>query len=235
MIVRRGQVIVGQRAGAGTSIEGMLIEECEITGCRIDLPGDPRQRPRFTRLTLVNNVIDQMAVQGALIEDSTVDGVRMLSDRQLFVIAGCVFCHVTFRGTFHVTNVLGDLLDSAPNSTKEAYREANTSFYQNLIKAGDWALDISEVQGEVSIRGIPSQVIRRNPETQIVMTFEQALLGEWRTIQGVMESVIGVKIGMLLDNGWPDVILATGRHRTRFVDELKILRELQRAGVAQLD
>jgi hypothetical protein len=100
---------------------------------------------------------------------------------------------------------------------------ANANFYDRVA----WALDISEGEfKELDIRGIPAHLIRRDPETQFVLTREKALQGRWRDLE-FQETVWYTWIAHFLKSGDSAVVLiAPKRHR-------KFLQLLRAAGVAE--
>lgn len=111
------------------------------------------------------------------------------------------------------------------------FDEANAAYYATV----DWALDIAEAEFiEAEIQGVPARLIRRDPESQVVVTHEKALEGKWRRID-LAGTYWATSIEFLLNRGDPDVVLVApkrARDYRRLLDGLKKLRD---AGVADPD
>jgi hypothetical protein len=81
---------------------------------------------------------------------------------------------------------------------------ANLERYRTI----DWALDISEAQFSFyqSLVGIPSGLVRRNPERHFVMTRDAAL----SLLQEEESGVWRLSAQELLDTGLPDTVCVVG-------------------------
>lgn len=90
---------------------------------------------------------------------------------------------------------------------------------------------------EVDIRGVPARLIRRDPETQAVVTRERALGGGWRDL-GVSALYWGEYIEYILECGDPDVVLVAPKAmagKWMYRNLLEGLRLLREAGIAEPD
>jgi len=129
--------------------------------------------------------------------------------------------------------MISPLVATAMAKPKEqaAFDEANARYYE----AADWALDISEARFvECDIRRVPARLIRRDPETQVVVTREKALLGEWKKLD-LSKTYWGGWIDLFLKDGDPDVVLVAPNRHPKFIDWLDGLKMLRDAGVAEPD
>jgi hypothetical protein len=105
---------------------------------------------------------------------------------------------------------------------------ANSVYSQTV----DWALDITEASyAELEISGVPAPLIRRNAENTAVVTRQCALEGKWREL-AYNRGVFPIAIGMLIDEGYDDVVLIAGPRSKRYVEDLEDLQMLRDAGVA---
>jgi len=84
------------------------------------------------------------------------------------------------------------------------------------------------------IRGIPAHLIRRDPETQIVVKRENALEGKWRALD-LENTYWQVAIDFMLEREDPDVVLVAPKRARNFKDLLRGLQLLREAGVAEPD
>jgi hypothetical protein len=129
--------------------------------------------------------------------------------------------------------IISSRLDTyTPSYLQPIYDRVNSGHWESLIDEGDWALDISDMSGTCDLRGVPAGVIRRDPETQVVMTFEQALEGSWKAVLGPENGTIAGGIKLLLDGGFKDTVLIADRASPEFRSNVAALRELQRIGAA---
>jgi hypothetical protein len=91
---------------------------------------------------------------------------------------------------------------------------------------------------QVSLR--PTQVttplwIRRDPETQVVVTREKALKGEWKKIKALDSTHWPTAIEFLLECGYADDVLVAPKRDPEFRALLEGLKALRAAGVAEPD
>jgi hypothetical protein len=149
-------------------------------------------------------------------------------------IAGCALKHVVIQG-----NVTGGLrftvspgwLTSFPHAaiSEDPFARANLEFYSDL----DWALDISDAQFtgiEMSWCDIPARLIRRDPETQVVVTRETAARGDWRAACG--DSSLWVAIERFLETDLPDTVLVAPKRSKRFATDKLAIDRLCDGGMA---
>ena len=125
-----------------------------------------------------------------------------------------------------VVNLLGD----KPEFQK-AFDEANDQYYRGV----EWALDVSKASfAELDIRGLPARLIRRDPETQVVVTREKALAGEWRDLP-LNETLWKTTLNSFIQEKTPDIVLVAPKLNPKFRRYLADLRSLQAAGIAEPD
>ena len=114
---------------------------------------------------------------------------------------------------------------------QRAFEEANAAFYASV----DWALDISEAEfQELSFRGIPGRLVRRDRETQIVVSRQKAMGGEWRKLD-LDKTYWQVALELMLERGDEDVVLVAPKRAKDFKHLLRGLQLLRDAGVAEPD
>ena len=89
---------------------------------------------------------------------------------------GAVFKHVMFRGKIDLLMISPAIKGGmAPPETQRAFDAANDQYYRGV----DWALDISQADFvDCDIQRVPANLVRRDPETQVVVTRERAMRGE---------------------------------------------------------
>ncbi|MFN7037518.1 MAG: hypothetical protein ACK4SN_14260 [Bellilinea sp.] len=168
-------------------------------------------------------------INPAIVEDVLISSLKTHTLLQTW---GAVFKHVKLEGN------IGRIMISpfiAPGVAKPhqqaAFDKVNAEYYQQV----DWALDISEARFyECDIRGIPARLIRRDPQTQVVVTREKALLGEWRKLD-LTRTFWSGWIELFLQEEALDVVLVAPKRHPKFNDLLDGLKMLRDAGVAEPD
>jgi hypothetical protein len=168
------------------------------------------------------------SIWGAILDDVIVDGFS--TNGQLFQTWGAVFKHVTLRGK------IGRIMISpavkgglATPSQQRAFDEANAEFYSGV----DWALDIREAEFEEGeFQRVPAHLIRRDPETQVVVKREAAMRGEWRNLD-LSKTHWATSIEFFLERGDHDVVLVAPKRNRKFKHLLAGLKMLRDAGVAE--
>jgi hypothetical protein len=81
---------------------------------------------------------------------------------------------------------------------------------------------------------VPTRLIRRDPETQVIVTREKAIIGKWKELN-LSKTYWDTGIQFLLNRGDPDVVLVAPKKNPKFPDLLDGLKMLRDAGVAEPD
>ena len=112
-----------------------------------------------------------------------------------------------------------------------AFDKANGEYYKTV----DWALDITEGRFyECELQRVPARLIKRDSETQVIITREKALLGEWKKLD-LSKTHWATSIEFFLERGDPDVVLVAPKRHSKYPDLLDGLKMLRDAGVAEPD
>ena len=203
---------------------------CEFQSCSISTTCSPPLRTTVRNVRLVNASEYGCAVDSAILEDVVVDGLNTHGDTLL--TCGAVFKHVELKGKIDFL-LLSNLVfpGHATPEEQQAFDEANAAYYAQV----DWALDISRAEfKDIDIRGVPARLIRRDPETQVVITRENALTVSDKSLD-FRGPATPVAINMFLDQGHPDFVLVVPKRDKRFNDYLADIQLLRKAGVAEPD
>ncbi len=216
----------------GRIFENLEFRHCRFESCALSITTNPRRRSIVRNVRLIQCEQEGCAIDTAIIEDVVVDGLN--THGQLLQTWGAVFKHVTLKGNigrvmFSPKVGLG-VKGFAKPQVQRAFDEANAAYYATV----DWALDIREARfEECDIRGIPARLIRRDPETQVVVTREKALQGKWRELE--IPDLWKGWIELFLEDGEPDVVLVAPKRHRRYEVLLEGLKKLRDAGVAEPD
>jgi hypothetical protein len=203
--------------------------QCRFESCTLSTTKKPKWRSVVRNVKLENCETLASWVDTAVIEDVVIDGLKTHGLLQCW---GAVFKHVTLKGN------IGEIMISpfiatamAKPHEQAAFDQANAEYYKTV----DWALDISEGRFvDCEIQRVPAKLIRRDPETQVVITREKALTGEWKKLD-LSKTYWATSIKFFLDRGDADLVLVAPKRYSKYQDLLDGLKMLRDAGVAEPD
>ena len=200
--------------------------------CRVISPPDPSIRPRFERCMLRRCIHRSVFVNGAILDEVLVDGIGSRGRIPLF-LSGTVFRHVVVRG-----RVCPLKINEAPSgcdtpASESLWKAANREFYESV----DWALDISQAEfvSGPTFETVPGHLIRRDPETQVLVRRSSIEDSDLSSIDWGKSS-FGVALRWFLDFGQYDsVVLAAERKSPSFAEQCDVLAMLRAGGIAEKD
>jgi hypothetical protein len=202
---------------------------CQFINCAVSMASAPETRTTLQGIRLVGCTQRACFLDAAIVEDSVVEGLRT---HDLLQTWGTVFKHVVLRGRMGRIMFSQEIsTGTAPLSTQRAFDDANATYYSTV----DWALDITDAEvEELDIRGVPARLIRRDPESQVIVTRERAIRGRWREIDET-QSYWPTAIRLFLDRGDPELVLVAPKRDRRYRQLRDALIELRAIGVAEPD
>lgn len=168
-------------------------------------------------------------IASAIFEDVFVDGIKTGTGG--LWLRRCAFKHVTLQGNIGFVQLVTSLTEYWGNDrVLNRYAASDAAYYEKV----DWALDISGGRfSQISIAGVPARLVRRNPETQAVVTRERLAQSDWRSLDLCL--LIQIQLANLLDRGDPDVVLIAPKRSRGFREYLDGLNRLRQAGIAEPD
>jgi hypothetical protein len=246
-----GQVFKGGLVTRGFS--DLLLSECVFHGCRIGVPLiDPEapfhlHRHDLSRRPVLRNIEARRcelrggnfgcALTAAVVEEVVLDD--LMTDGLVQTWA-TVFNHVTLKGK--IDRLMFSPFFSAeespyfapgkpPSKFRQALDKANSDYYATV----DWAIDIRDAEfKDFDCRGVPSRLVRRDPETQIMVTRERVLACGDAIAAGGTYWHGWLKL-FLQDDFYNDAVLIAFKRSPKFKDLLAGIHQLRRAGVAEPD
>ncbi|MBI5959283.1 MAG: hypothetical protein HY866_11145 [Chloroflexi bacterium] len=212
----------------GRVFSHLEFEHCLFVGCFLSVCKYPRQRSIWRHIRWIDCQAHACTVYAAILDEVEVRHLKVTYS-PLFM-RDTVFRHVTFTGKIGRIVILRD--HNRTGRQRRRFDRAIQTFYQSV----DWAIDISQAEFfECDIRSsIPAHLIRRDPETQVVIKREKALLGAWKDID-LSATFWPLVIEMFLESQAPDVVLVAPKANADFRKLLKGLQLLREAGVAEPD
>lgn len=219
---------------SGAIFSDLAFYRCRFERCAVSITLDPGKRSTFCRMKIVQCEEVNCGIWPAIIEDVMIDG---LETGQLLIANACAYRHVVLRGKVGSIKLRRAVpyTSSVPAwgvpRVQERMDRANAEYYAKV----DWALDISEAEftsGEVE--GIPLDLVRRDPETQVIVRSKAIQEGLWRQVD-----LSGTYRSVLLDayarRNVSDGILVVPKAARNFKDLQRGLMALRRAGIAEPD
>jgi len=165
-------------------------------------------------------------LNAAIVEDVVVDGLKTSDLLQTWAV---VFKHVTLKGKIDRL-MFSDFLHPGFPRLQELIAPANSNYYARV----DWALDIKEAElKELDCRGVPARLVRRDPETQIMVTRERVLAS--RDDIAVGGEYWHDLLKLFLESSYADHVLIAPRRDPQFKEFVAGLHRLRQAGVAEPD
>lgn len=225
-----------RRDRGGTLYCDIVCQSCYFDNCSLSITDDVTKRTVVRNVSIINCKLLSSTIENTIVEDCIIDGLRT---ENLVQTWGAVFKHVTLKGKIGqiMLSPVVDLLGEKPD-VQVAFDKANSDYYQNV----DWALDIS--QGEfqnLDIRGIAARLIRRDPETQIVITRAraEAMNSDLKKIKFPVckpgFSWGGIIRDFLQYDTDEDIVLVAAKGDSDFKAQLKGIHLLRKAGIAEPD
>jgi len=188
--------------GGSLAIDGISFDCCIFENCAFSLT-----KSLAKRSTVKNCQFLKCAVNGCDIGPAILDQVSItdLSTNALFIVWGAVFNKVKLSGSIGKLKINQAVhhVDRSPE-TQRPFDDFRESFYESV----DWALDIRDARfKEFDVRGIPAAKIIRDPESQVVITREKAMRGDWRKGISKANTLWPFVINLFLADGDKDTVL----------------------------
>jgi hypothetical protein len=216
---------------SGAVFSDFEFRRCHFLSSALSITQDPSLRSKIRNVKLVKCSQRGCEMNSAILDDVTVDGFECHGLLQMW---GTAFRHVVLRGRIGrlMISSLVDLEDKQPE-VQRAFDEANAEFYESV----DWALDISQaafLSFDVTRSRIPAKLVRRDPETQVIVTRKKALSVEWKNLP-MNERLWIASLELFIQHDSADVVLAAPKLHPKFSRYLEDLKLLRSAGVAEPD
>lgn len=210
-------------------VEDFRFEKCFFDNCSLGQANSPDQRLILRNIELINCRQRACDVGNAAIEDTFVDCLGREGRMPLFAW-GAVYKHVVLKGKLSAMKLNQLVSPTVSASTQALWDTANRTYYQSV----DWALDIreAEFQGSIDIHSVPGRLIRRDPETQVLVRRDTLSQINWQELPWG-KSAFDIAFEWFLNDGlYDDVVLVASKRSKGFKDEMKAIEMLRKEGVA---
>jgi hypothetical protein len=192
------------------------------------------QRPGDWNVVRDVSLIDVTQINATLntaaLEEVTLHNLKRHGASPLF-LWGCVFKHVKLSGAISGIKINRSVGPQSPDQRK--WDAATVAFYKTV----DWALDISEAKfkGGCSFEAIPGDLVRRNPETQILVTREKLAGADWERLDYGGTTIDLALSWFFSDSLFNSVVLAARSDSKWAKRDLAVLDMLRSTGIAEAD
>jgi len=221
--------------GGKLRIEEMRFTECIFERCGLSLTVDIWKMSEVHAVELVKCTMNRCQTGPMIVSDVAVSNLK--TDDLL--ILWCPYLdRVILSGAIGKMKI-NETADPSTfgNDKQKAFYDFRGRFYARV----EWALDISEARfKEFDVRGVPGRLIRRDPESQILVTRERALevaTPGWEKKLDPSNKLWPFMINLFLSDRDSDTVLVAplGAAKAKRDPLLKGLRELRMIGLAEPD
>jgi hypothetical protein len=214
------------------SLTDATLTRCTFVACTFGTTARAPSDRRNIRSVVLRNckAMSNCSLGPAILESVEISD---LSTQGLCIAWGAVYKHVRFRGS--CGRFMSSFLPTPVHSAQKValFERANRSYYERV----DWAIDISRAEfEEIDIRNVPARLIRRDPETQVVVRRDkiEATRNTWQNLD-LAGTPWANSLANVLRWGLEDKVLVAPKRSRDFAKWLSGLKLLQRAGVAEPD
>jgi hypothetical protein len=221
--------------GGKLRIEEMRFAGCIFDHCALSLTTDISRMSEIRTVELVDCRMNCCESGPMILSDVTVNKLRMTD----LLILWCPYLNrVVLAGAIGSMKINA----AADPSTFGNDRQRPFDAFRDRFYVGvEWALDISKARSRnFDVRGVPGRLIRRDPESQILVTRERALkvaAPGWEKYLDPSNKLWPFMINLFLSDGDPDTVLVAplGAPKAKRDLLLEGLRELRMIGLAEPD
>ena len=225
----RGHRYVGARFAQldyrtpGAVFEGFDVERCEFDNVALG-PVRDGESPIIVRdCRLARCRMRASLLRRIVVEDCIIDGMTGGFPPN----ASVLLKHVVIRGAI-------DALDlRSPRQMSDPDKPSLPALHDSHYATVDWALDISEARFKrCDLGGVPGRLVRRDPETQVLVTRSRVLSAPWPEVSHGSMWSIGIERLLEAEEEAEVFVARRGDH---FADDLAMFKRLREAGIAEPD
>lgn len=213
-------------------LQDMRFERCEFANCAISLTTQIERMSTIRNVSLENCSISWCNTGPMILSNVSVTNLKF---DDLFIIWCPYFDRVVLSGEVGKMKINAAAHPSTyGNSKQKPFDDFRKRFYASV----EWALDISRARfKEFDLEGVPSHLVKRDPESQVVVTRERALqvaTPGWEKRLDPSNKLWPFVIDLFLSDGDPDIVLVAplGAAKSKRDPLLRGLKELRNIGLA---
>ena len=208
----------------GASADGYQFERCTFDN--VSLGSDMPARPvTLRKCELVQAKAWAVYLRWVIAEDCTVDG---FDGDAIWPVDTLLLRRVVLKGVIGAVDIR-DPRQLHPGDAERLW--VHRGFYAKV----DWALDIRQARfRRADLSGIPGRLIRRDPETQVLVTLDRLRANGWKGLdfrgtawEVVFEGMVRAELG--------EQVLVAEPRGLRFDEQRRLIDDLRRRGIAEPD
>lgn len=207
-------------------IEDVEFTECEFNNCSLSLTTIPDLCSTVRRALFRNCTSFNSDIGPALLEDVLVDNFAV---NDMLIVFGALFRRVTLTGDLGAIKVNRMSRTDCGMEHQLDFEERRAEFYAS----GEWALDIRDAKFRTvfECEGIPCHLIRRDPETQVVVQRDDLPVG-WENALSSNNSYWREVLSSFLADDESEILLVAPKlaRKSRFKQLYDGIEELRRCG-----
>lgn len=232
----RGQTLSGLSDHGGRArIQDLSFTACTFEACVLSMTDDLARIAEVRRVELIDCTENGCHIGPIILSEVKVSGLRT---NDLFIMWCPYLDRVTMSGDIgriKINSWAG--VSTFEKSSQQPFEQFRKAFYSKV----EWALDISKARfREFDISGVPGRLVRRDPESQVLITRERAsevAIPGWETKLDPSNDVWPYVIRAFLRGGNEDTVLVAPLAAPKGERDplLRGLMELRRIGLAEPD
>ncbi|EOY5692557.1 hypothetical protein ACP7OL_004837 [Salmonella enterica subsp. enterica] len=212
------------------NFDNCIFKNCHVHNSKLD--DDSILFPRFENILINNGVFLNSVMGPSFLKNITIENLKT---GDIFLVFSAMFHHVTLKGKIGSIKI---------NKTDYIREHKEYTDHLDIVRHGfyseiDWALDISRAKFlSFSCEGIPAKLIKRDSETQFVVTRKHfcsmdALPSEFQE----RHKYISLLLKLFLESNEDDQVLVTplGKAKKYYMPILEGFQELRRIGILEPD
>lgn len=216
--------------GDPTDASDIAASGCQFNQCHVRMP--VRGWNRFADISLRDVSHWNCEISGAVLERVTLHNLKKIGSAPLFVSA-CLFKEVKLSG--RISGLKINLHGATfPSTRTDAWNTATRRFYEEV----DWAIDISDAKfsgGGVTFEALPGYLVRRNPQTQVLVRREAHQKTDWRAMDYQGTAIDYALSWFDQDSIFDSVVIAARSDAKNAQRDMAVLSMLRTAGIANQD
>jgi len=205
------------------TIRNIEFSNCDFYGCKIFFEKYLFLRARIVNVRTVNcETYGHIELNSTILEDVLVDHIQMHGGK--ISCCGCSFRHLKLVGKIDEIDIY-----SPDQYGRARYDTVKNRFYDGV----DWAIDIAQAKYlQVStIAGVPTKLIRRDEETQVIVRRDKVLDERFRKMP--IEDRFTNALSSFLRNEEAEMILIAPSRNHNFKSYLKDFELLRSEGIVE--
>lgn len=226
-------------------IENKIFKQCKFNSCILSYlkSENPAEATILRNCEFINcSATENTSQTGGIIENVL---IQNLKNTGVLFLENVLFKNVVLKGKIGKISIDSKISDTTYifDENKERHQITDQElkrydeFLVNYYKNVECAIDISQAEFkycEISA-SIPSRLIKRNPETQILVKLETILKGDWKKNNLLTSSILDLFFEKAIVENGDCILIAPSLDKKKFLDYMGLIKILRDEGIAEID